>query len=132
MFCMKCGTEVPDDMNFCPKCGFAFNSGMTQSSYVEQATRQLKITRKHQLSGSAVALEVDLVDESGTCVDSYSLPLGQSCYMTCYCDYKYFLRANTVGPFKKNAEQVIEPGDRNLNIVVSLNAWNGKLQFDIS
>ena len=26
MFCMKCGTKLPDDANFCYKCGYSFGN----------------------------------------------------------------------------------------------------------
>ena len=32
MFCKECGTEVPDDVKFCPKCGYNFSQADGTSS----------------------------------------------------------------------------------------------------
>jgi len=30
-FCVKCGTEVPENVNFCPKCGNSLQNGQNSS-----------------------------------------------------------------------------------------------------
>ena len=38
MFCVKCGTEIGNDVNFCPKCGFATNQ--TSETIKKTAVRE--------------------------------------------------------------------------------------------
>ena len=50
MFCPKCGTNVPDQFNFCFKCGFdlsAIRSSMNDSAPTEQSTvtKKMKIIK---------------------------------------------------------------------------------------
>ena len=133
MFCMQCGTQVPDGTNFCPKCGFAFGGVQGQGSYEEPATRQLKVIRKKtMINGANLNMEVNLMDDNGDCVEANTLYNGSSCFMTCRCDTKYFINANMVGGLGwKPAEAAIEPDERNLTVVISSTA-TGKLQISIS
>lgn len=133
MFCMKCGMELPDDTNFCPKCGFAFGNAQMQNTFEEPATRQIKVIRKQSFQGSAINLEVNLMDDYGDCVEANALYNGSSCFMTCRCDSKYHLSVNSVGGIgRKVSEATIEPGDRNLTAVLSFSKMSGKILIDIS
>lgn len=131
MFCMQCGTQVPEGTNFCPKCGFAFCGVQSQISYEEEpATRQLKLIRKKTMfNGANLNMEVDLMNDYGDCVEANSLYNGSSCFMTCRCDSKYHIRANMVGGLGWSpSEATIEPGEKNLTVEIA-STGTGKLKI---
>ena len=51
MFCKYCGSEIPDDAGFCPKCGKSLTGGFTQQ---QNASGQNEI--KNNKKGMAVAV----------------------------------------------------------------------------
>ncbi|GIK63223.1 MAG: hypothetical protein BroJett018_10170 [Chloroflexota bacterium] len=43
MFCSNCGTQIPDDSNFCPKCGKPQRNGLNTTSQEVRYERIVKI-----------------------------------------------------------------------------------------
>lgn len=55
MFCVKCGTELPDDANYCLKCGHPQKAGLNQTSLEKEPTAweqcKLKLAMNYKRTG---------------------------------------------------------------------------------
>ena len=54
MFCKECGTEVPDDVKFCPKCGYNF----TQADSANSVTLDSLVKRWDSYNGEQKLIRV--------------------------------------------------------------------------
>ena len=59
MFCMKCGTEMPDDANFCLKCGYNFKE-------VPVVQEQSPINPEMDIQRDAAQNEMKKLEKSGS------------------------------------------------------------------
>ena len=75
MFCSNCGTRLPDDANFCMKCGKALRSNLQQSDEVQWETCQISALVD---SDFLVEFTVDAIGPKGRYVvatDGYALEI---------------------------------------------------------
>ncbi len=66
MFCMKCGTQLPDDANFCIKCGYSFNNSSQSAPAMNVPLTETKIVPARCTNCNA-SLQVDANKEAAVC-----------------------------------------------------------------
>ena len=71
MFCKECGTEVPDDVKFCPKCGYNF----TQADGANSVTIDSLVKRWDSYNGEQKLIRVIFICCVGLFIMGFILAL---------------------------------------------------------
>ena len=66
MYCMKCGTQLPDNANFCIKCGYSFNNIPQSPPVMNVPLTETRIVPAKCTNCNA-ALQVDPTKEAAVC-----------------------------------------------------------------